>query len=249
MQGFDHTRTPTPSGAGSAPGPGGRPRRRAVRRTAVVSAVLATGLLLAACGKDDEMKGMDHGSKDSASAPAAPAGGDSPAPGAFNDADVMFAQGMIPHHEQALEMSALADGRAQDAEVVGLARAISGAQDPEIRTMKSWLKAWGKPESGGSMPGMDHGSGSSGDTAGTAGSDGMAGMMSEAEMAALKAAKGTDFDRKFAQLMIEHHRGAIAMAEDEQKSGRNATAKALAGEVIRAQQAEIDAFTKILKRL
>ncbi|MFF3558188.1 DUF305 domain-containing protein [Streptomyces tsukubensis] len=243
MQGFDHTRTPTPSGAGSAPGSGGRPRRRAVRRTAVVSAVLATGLLLAACGKDDEMKGMDHGSKDSASAPAAAADGDSPAPGAFNDADVMFAQAMIPHHEQALEMSALADGRAQDAEVVGLARAISGAQDPEIRTMKSWLKAWGKPESGGSMPGMDHGSG---DTAGTGGMDG---MMSEAEMAALKAAKGTDFDRKFAQLMIEHHKGAIAMAEDEQKSGRNATAKALAGEVIRAQQAEIDAFTKILKRL
>ncbi|MFJ8233612.1 DUF305 domain-containing protein [Streptomyces sp. NPDC094448] len=243
MQGFDHTRTPAPSGAGSASGPGGRPRRRAVRRTAAVSAVLAAGLLLAACGKDDDMSGMDHGAKDSASASAAPAGGAGPAPGAFNDTDVTFAQAMIPHHQQALEMSALADGRAQDTEIIKLARVISGAQDPEIRTMKSWLKAWGKPESGGSMPGMDHGSGSSGD------STGMAGMMSEAEMAALKAAKGTDFDRKFAQLMIEHHKGAITMAEDERKNGRNATAKALAGEVIRAQQAEIDAFTKILKRL
>ncbi|MGV9315716.1 DUF305 domain-containing protein [Streptomyces sp. NPDC003691] len=242
MKGFDHP-SGAPSGSGTAPGSGRRPRRRAVRRTAAVSAVLAAGLLLAACGKDDDMSGMDHGKKDSgaASAPADTGGGSNPAPGAFNDADVMFAQAMIPHHEQALEMSRLADGRAKDPEIIKLATAISAAQDPEIRTMKSWLKAWNKPESGGSMPGMDHGS--SGDAAG------MEGMMSEEDMAALKAAKGTDFDRAFARLMIEHHKGAIVMAGDQQKNGRNATAKALAAEVVKAQQAEVDAFTAILKRL
>ncbi|MEU5976912.1 DUF305 domain-containing protein [Streptomyces sp. NPDC047315] len=216
--------------------------RRAVRRGALVAAVAATGLLLAACGNDDDMGDMDHGKKDSAaSAGAQP--GDNPAPGAFNDADVMFAQMMIPHHEQALEMSALAKDRAQDAQVIKLAEQIAGAQDPEIQKMKSWLAAWGKPESGGSMPGMDHGS------SGGSGDSGMDGMMTDQDMAALKAAKGKNFDTLFAQLMVKHHEGAITMAKDEQKNGKNATAKKLAGEVVQGQQAEVDEFTAILKRL
>ncbi|MFE0424740.1 DUF305 domain-containing protein [Streptomyces sp. NPDC058953] len=218
------------------------PRRRFARRTAAVSAVAAAGLLLAACGGDkdgdDDMAGMDHGKKGSASSPAAPGGADNPAPGAFNDTDVMFAQMMIPHHEQALEMSALADGRAQDAEIIALAKQISAAQDPEITKMRAWLKAWGKPETA-----TDHGSHGSGDT------PAMDGMMTERQMADLKAAKAKDFDREFARLMVEHHKGAITMAEDEQKKGRNETAKKLAGEVIRSQQAEVDTFTAILKRL
>ncbi|MEU3602368.1 DUF305 domain-containing protein [Streptomyces sp. NPDC006798] len=226
----------TATGSGAPRGP----RRRAPRRTAVVSAVVAAGLLLAACGGDDgdDMAGMDHGKKDSASASAAPGGGDNPAPGAFNDTDVMFAQMMIPHHQQALEMSALAEGRAKDADVIRLAKEIAAAQDPEITTMRAWLKAWGKPESA-----TDHGSHGSG------GGAAMDGMMTEEQMAALKAAKGTDFDREFARLMIEHHKGAITMAEEERTKGRNATAKKLAAEVVRTQQAEVDTFTAILKRL
>ncbi|MEU9605519.1 DUF305 domain-containing protein [Streptomyces sp. NPDC048057] len=223
------------------PSPSPARGRRVVRRGALVAAVAAAGLLLAACGNDDDMGDMDHGKKDSTvSAGAQP--GDNPAPGAFNDADVMFAQMMIPHHEQALEMSALAKDRAQDAQVIKLAEQIAGAQDPEIQKMKSWLAAWGKPESGGSMPGMDHGSGSSGDA-------GMDGMMTDEDMAALKAAKGKTFDTLFAQLMVKHHEGAITMAEDEQKNGKNATAKKLAGEVVKGQQAEVDEFNAILKRL
>lgn len=216
------------------------PRRRALRRTAVVSAVVAAGLLLAACGDDgDDMAGMDHGKKDSsASASAAPGGDGNPAPGAFNDTDVMFAQMMIPHHQQALEMSALAEGRAKDGDIIRLAKEISAAQDPEITTMRAWLKAWNKPESAG-----DHGSHGSG------GGAAMDGMMTGEQMAALKAAKGTDFDREFARLMIEHHKGAITMAEEERTKGRNATAKKLAAEVVRTQQAEVDTFTAILKRL
>ena len=213
------------------------------RRTAIVSTIAAGGLLLAACGGDD-MEGMDHGSGSSASASSTPTAGDNPAPGAFNDADVMFAQMMIPHHEQALEMSELADGRASDAEVKVLIADIEKAQDPEIRTMKSWLKAWGKPESAEeSMPGMDHGAG------GMDHGSGMSGMMSEADMKKLQAAKGTEFDRMFAEMMIEHHEGAITMAEDEQKNGRNATAKKLAADVVKTQSAEVEKFEKILDRL
>ncbi|MDG9707885.1 DUF305 domain-containing protein [Streptomyces sp. DH10] len=226
--------------------------RRLSRRLAVVGAITAGGLLLAACGGDD-MKGMDHGSGSSTSASASPtrSTGKSPAPGAFNDADVMFAQMMIPHHEQALEMSKLADGRASDAEIKTLAADIEKAQDPEIQTMKSWLKAWGKPESAGeSMPGMDHGSG--GMDHGSGGMDhgsGMSGMMSDEDMKKLEAAKGTEFDRMFAELMIEHHKGAITMAEDERKKGRDATAKKLAADVVRTQSAEVAKFEKILDRL
>lgn len=218
------------------------PNRRLRRRLAVAGAITAGGLLLAACGGDD-MKGMDHGSGSSASATSTPTTGDNPAPGAFNDADVTFAQSMIPHHEQALEMAKLADGRASDAEIKTLAADIEKAQDPEIQTMKSWLKAWGKPESADeSMPGMDHGSGG-------ADGSGMSGMMSDKDMQKIEAAKGTEFDRMFAEMMIEHHKGAITMAQDEQKNGRNATAKKLAADVVKNQSAEVEKFEKILDRL
>ncbi|MGW1979444.1 DUF305 domain-containing protein [Streptomyces sp. NPDC001889] len=231
---------------------------RARRRTALVAAVAAAGLLLTACGGDSgdsgdsgSMDGMDHGgSRPSTGSASAPAGGKNPAPGAFNDADVMFAQMMIPHHEQALEMSALADGRARDAEIKKLSARIAGAQKPEIEKMRSWLAAWGKPESAGG--GMDHGSESGSES--ESGSDaesgsGMSGMMTAQDMAGLKASQGKDFDRKFAQLMIDHHRGAVEMAEDERKNGRNATARKLADEVVAGQSTEIDELTAILGRL
>ncbi|MBT2492896.1 DUF305 domain-containing protein [Streptomyces sp. ISL-96] len=216
--------------------------RPLARRLALVGTVTAAGLFLAACGGNgDDMNGMDHGNKSSPAATQDPAA--NPAPGAFNDTDVKFAQSMIPHHQQALEMAKLAGGRAADQEVKTLATAIEKAQDPEIQTMKSWLKAWGKPESAdSSMPGMDHGTG---DTEGS----GMSGMMSEKDMEELKAAKGTDFDKKFAQMMTDHHNGAIEMAKDEQKNGRNATAKKLADDVVKNQSAEVQQLRKILDRL
>ncbi|MEU0846185.1 DUF305 domain-containing protein [Streptomyces sp. NPDC005962] len=210
--------------------------KNAPRRLAVAGIVATGALLLTACGGNDDMKGMDHGSKDSSASEKATA---SAAPGGFNDADVSFAQMMIPHHQQALEMAKLADGRAGDKQIASLAGKIEKAQDPEITTMKSWLKAWGKPvsPSSDSMPGMDHGSG------------GMDGMMSQKDMDRLKAAKGADFDRAFAQMMIDHHKGAITMAEDEQKSGRDAKAKKLAGDVVKNQSTEVTTLRKILDRL
>ncbi|MFK3731745.1 DUF305 domain-containing protein [Streptomyces sp. NPDC088090] len=197
-------------------------RKRTPRTLALAGAVTAAALLLAACGEDDPMKGMGHGGTTPSATVSVTAD--------FNDADVMFAQMMIPHHEQALEMAKLADGRAEDADVKRIVAAVEKAQDPEIRKMKAWLKGWGKPESAG----MGHS---------------MAGMMSEQDMKDLAAAKGRDFDRTFAELMIAHHEGAVEMAKTEQKDGGNAEAKALAGEVVRAQTAEIAELRKILDRL
>ena len=122
-------------------------RRGTARRAAAAGVVAAGALLLSACG--DDMSGMDHGSgKASASASAAAEAGSAD----FNDADVAFAQMMIPHHEQALEMAQLADDRASDAELKEIAGKIEKAQDPEIRTMKGWLKSWNEPTGVGSCP-------------------------------------------------------------------------------------------------
>ncbi|MFD9207044.1 DUF305 domain-containing protein [Streptomyces sioyaensis] len=221
-------------------------RRPLNRRLAAVGVLASGALLLAACGSNDRTSGTQH---ESTSAPsAAKKSGANPAPGASNDADVTFAQSMIPHHEQAVEMAELADGRASDTEIKTLAAAIEKAQGPEITTMRAWLKAWGAPASSAhGMPGMDHGSG--GMDHGSGGKDGMSGMMSAKDMTDLKAAKGKGFDRKFAQMMIGHHNGAITMAKDEQRNGRNATAKKLAGDVIKNQTAEVAKMNKILDRL
>ncbi|MFD8009205.1 DUF305 domain-containing protein [Streptomyces sp. NPDC058955] len=205
-------------------------RKRTTRTLGLAGAVTAAALLLAACGNDDTMSGMDHGGATASATASGPSSVAPSAAGSFNDADVMFAQMMIPHHEQALEMAKLADGRAEDDGIKKIVAAVEKAQDPEIQKMKAWLKGWGKPESAG----MGHA---------------MAGMMSEQDMKNLAAVKGKDFDRTFAELMIAHHEGAVEMAKDEQKNGANAEAKALADEVVRAQTAEITELRTILDRL
>ncbi|MFC8278081.1 DUF305 domain-containing protein [Streptomyces sp. NPDC057271] len=212
------------------------------RKLTLAGAAAVAALLLAACGSADD-PGNDAASGTKPGAAASPSG--SPAADAdadadaFNDADVAFAQAMIPHHQQALEMAKLADGRAEDAGVKRIVADVEKAQDPEIRTMRSWLKAWGKPESAGqSGHGGGHGSGHA-----------MAGMMSEQDMKELESLRGKAFDRRFAELMIAHHEGAVEMAKTEQKDGRDATAKKLAGDVVRTQSAEIAELRKILDRL
>ncbi|MGJ7416930.1 DUF305 domain-containing protein [Streptomyces cinereoruber] len=218
---------------------------RATRASVLVGAAAATGLLLTACGADDTAPSASVSPSATAAAPGS-AASQAPAPGPFNDADVMFAQMMIPHHEQALEMARLADGRAEDPGVKRLVAAIERAQDPEIRTMRAWLKGWGRPESAGH--GGGHGSGSDhGDGRGSG--SGMAGMMSEQDMKGLAAAEGKEFDRAFAELMIAHHEGAVTMAEEERSKGLNPTAKKLADDVVRTQSTEIAELRKVLDRL
>ncbi|MEO3799773.1 DUF305 domain-containing protein [Nonomuraea sp. B1E8] len=186
---------------------------------------------LSACGGTDSGSMAGHEmSAMSSSAPAATTAGTQPSAD-FNDADVMFAQMMIPHHQQAVEMAELAETRASDKEIKELAAKIKAAQDPEIKTMRGWLAAWGKPMSSG---GMGHD---------------MAGMMSEEDMTKLEGAKGAAFGRQFVDMMIAHHNGAIEMARTEQSQGANPEAKALAKTIETAQQAEVEQLQEILERL
>jgi uncharacterized protein (DUF305 family) len=194
-----------------------------------VSAVFA----LAACGGGD----------DSGSAASSPSVSAETSAGAHNAQDVSFAQGMIPHHQQAVEMAELADGRAASAQVKDLAARVEKAQGPEISTMSGWLKAWDEkvPES---MPGMDH-SGMEG-MEGMEGMDGMAGMMDSADMDKLKKASGKEFDSMFLTMMVEHHKGAVEMATTEKAKGEYKAATAMAGDIVTAQNAEISEMQKLL---
>ncbi|MEV8018104.1 DUF305 domain-containing protein [Streptomyces sp. NPDC086554] len=210
------------------------PRRKPARRIAAVGVVSAGALLLAACSDNgDDMGGMDHDGDSSASSTAEP--GKSAAAKDFNDADVTFAQMMIPHHEQALEMAKLADSRAADSKIKDIAGKIEKAQDPEIKKMKGWLNSWDKPTEAESMPGMDH--------------SGMNGMMSDEDMKELKGMTGAKFDKMFAEMMIEHHNGAISMAKAEQKDGKNSDAKKTAEDIVKGQSAEVKQLQSILDQL
>jgi uncharacterized protein (DUF305 family) len=206
--------------------------RHPMLRYALLAGAATVALALTSCSSGGHDMGGMPGMSGAATA-------SSHLPGGVNNADVMFAQMMIPHHRQAVQMADLAATRAADPQLKTLAAQIKAAQDPEITTMTGWLTTWGQPTamaSGSTMPGMDM-------------SAGATGMMSEQDMAKLAASKGVDFDRLFARMMIAHHQGAIQMAQDEQTNGANADAKALAGRIVTSQQAEVDTLQKILDRL
>lgn len=189
-----------------------------MKKKLFVILVLTMAVVLSACGK-----GSDTGTSDAT----------------FNDQDVEFAQGMIPHHRQAVDMAELAQTRASSAEVKALAATIQGAQDPEINTMEGWLTDWDKPLPDDGMSGMDHGS---------MGNDPMPGMMSTDDMDSLSKASGTEFDKSFLTMMITHHEGAIEMAESEIADGSSAEAIALAKQVKDAQTGEIATMTNLLNQ-
>lgn len=198
-----------------------------------VAALVFTGVLafgLSACGSSD------RSSMDMTSTTAAAAGANVE----HNAADVTFVQNMIPHHTGALDMAKLAATNASSSEVKTLATQIEGAQQPEIDTMNGWLKAWGQATIDPTTAGHS-----------AMGHDGstMPGMMSEDSMAKLQAAKGTEFDRQFLQMMTEHHQGAIEMAKTELLGGQSADAKALAQSIIASQQAEVDRMGQLLSQL
>ncbi|MBO9555033.1 DUF305 domain-containing protein [Cellulomonas sp.] len=195
------------------------------RAAALVVTAVAVGWTVAACA---------------GTAPDAPAGSSAAVSAArASEADVTFAQMMIVHHQGAVDMAALAPGRAGSQDVADLAARIEAAQQPEIDTMTGWLQEWGEPplDDDGAMPGMDHG-----DMA----MDGVGGMASMADMSGLEDASGADFDRLFLELMIVHHRGAVTMARTEVEHGRDPDAVALARKVITDQTGEIDEMERML---
>lgn len=198
------------------------------RRAVLAGAMLTAALALAGCGGDDHAPSGMHRTT------AAPTTGAATAsPAAFGDADVMFAQMMIPHHEQAVEMADLAATRVKNPELKELAADIKAAQAPEITMMTGWLTAWGKP----TQPPGGHQ---------MHGADAMPGMVSDKDMAALKAASGDEFDQMFAQLMIAHHNGAIQMARTAQSDGSNPDVKKLAATIEQTQAAEVQTLQKFL---
>ncbi len=169
--------------------------------------VLPLLLVLAACGGSDETEKADH-----------------------NAADIAFAQAMVPHHHQALEMAELAERQQASPEVRDLADRIAAAQGPEIEQMSQWLEGWGEHAHEEGAHGDDH----------------MDGMMTSAQMEELSGATGAAFDRLFLTMMIEHHEGAVAMAREAQADGAHAGTIALAKRVEEAQLAEIDEMETLL---
>ena len=197
-------------------------RRTTMKKLALTAVALAAAaLLFGACGSHD-MGSMDMGSMDMGSMDT---GNSIPESADFNDADVMFAQMMIPHHQQAIAMSDIAlDPNSQaSAAIIALATQIKGAQDPEISQMKNLLTDWGKSMEMGSM----------------AHSSMMSGMLSLEEMDTLGQLKGAEFDKTWAKGMIAHHEGAIAMANEVLANGKNSEILALANAVVSGQSAEI----------
>ena len=151
----------------------------------------------------------------------------------FNDADVMFSQMMIPHHEQAIEMSDIALDPAVGASdaVKKLATRIKAAQDSEITKMKAFLTTWKErltPDSS-----KDH-------------SHMMSGMLSADDIKKLSALRGVEFDRAWMTSMIDHHEGAIEMAQDVLKDGKDSAVKTLAELVTTVQDSEILEMKKLL---
>lgn len=207
------------------------------------SVLLAGAVALSACSASSST-GHDMGGMAAPSATATATVSTTPASGAgttavgpHNDADVMFATMMIPHHQQAIEMSDILLAKTGiAAQVQDLATKIKAAQAPEITQMSGWLTGWGANPSAtgmGGMPGMP----------GMSGGDG---MMSQADMDAFKNADGAQAQKMFLTGMIAHHQGAVAMAQTELSQGQNTGAKKLAQAIIDAQNAEITQMQQLL---
>ncbi|WP_343319312.1 DUF305 domain-containing protein [Arthrobacter sp. TMP15] len=189
---------------------------------------LAAVITLSGCSTSTDagsMKGMDHGSSAMHTTQTQAIGA------GHNAADAMFAQMMLPHHSQAVEMSDIMLAKpGMDAKIIALAKEIKAAQAPEINTMTNYLSAWGEPTTMTS----DHA---------------MAGMMTSADLDKLKAAQGNEAARMFLVQMTAHHEGALEMAKTEVTSGKNADAITLATSIVSSQETEINDMKQLLAGL
>jgi uncharacterized protein (DUF305 family) len=199
-----------------------------LRRLAAPTIALALTATLAACGSDDS----SSADTTAAAATEAPTGGGASV--VLNEADVEFAQGMIAHHEQAVEMAeiALDPTVGAGAEVTDLATRIQAAQEPEIEQMTAWLTAAGESTTMDLSEGHDMSE--------------MEGMMSAEQMDALMIATGGEFDQMWLEMMIAHHEGAISQSETVKADGSNADVLLLADQIITAQQGEIAEMQALL---
>lgn len=209
------------------------------RTPLAVAAAVAGTLILSACtgNADPGSTGEDPAPETSVATDTAGSGEEISEE--HNDADVMFAQMMIPHHQQAVEMSETLlakDDIPQN--VADFAQGVIDAQGPEIDRMNAMLEAWGQ-EPMGDM----------GDSGGHGGHGGMSGMMSEDDMQQLEDATGTEAAKLYLEQMTRHHEGAVEMAEQQVSDGQNPQAIVLAEQVIEDQEAEIQEMKTMLDEL
>ena len=194
------------------------------RRVAAALAALTVALFVSSCSSPASDGHTDHPHSDEPVITGQPAG--------YNADDVAFATNMIPHHQQAVELSAMVPDRSTDAELIALAQQISAAQQPEINVMKVFLVQWNE------NPDTNSGHEGHGNT--------MAGMVDGATMTKLESLNGQEFDKLWLESMISHHQGAIEMAKAEIANGDNVDAKALAKNIVTTQEAEIGQMKQML---
>lgn len=197
------------------------------RRTylALPALALAGALTLTACGSDTASTGTSS-SGHSAGHGSGRAEG--------NDADVVFAAQMVPHHAQAVEMSEIILSKNPPAEVAALARQIKNAQAPEIEQLNRILRDLGEPSDPSAH--REHGGGHGG-------------MMTDEDLAALRAATGSEATTLYLTAMIAHHQGAIEAADTQIGNGRHSAAIELAKKIRQDQAAEIATMEKLLSTL
>lgn len=197
---------------------------KTINRALGVSA-LALAFVVTGCSA-----GGSTGTTPAASPGITAAPSSAPASSEANAADEMFVTMMLPHHQQAVEMSEMVlekDGL--DPRVADLAERIRDAQAPEIEQLQGWLDEWGVDASGGGHSG--------------------GGMMSEDDMQALEDADGAEAGPLFLQQMVAHHEGAVEMAETEVADGQHPDVVALAQQIADAQSAEIAEMEQLLTEL
>lgn len=211
---------------------------RGVRRAAV-SGLVVLGVVLAGCGSAPPPGPaviVPGGPGESAQVLPGAEAAERRTPVPVSPADVEFVAAMVPHHEQALELAALAPGRAVDPGVLAIADRISAVQGAEIAMMRSWLD--GRDDALGGGHGGGHGTGHEGEL--------HPGMATPEQVAALGAATGPAFDRMFLDLMIAHHEGALVMADAVRAGGTDVLVSQMADDVTVTQSAEIGRMRDLL---
>jgi uncharacterized protein (DUF305 family) len=193
-------------------------------RVVTAMVAMAAALVLSSCSSPASDGHTDHQHPDDPVITGQPAGN--------NADDVAFATNMIPHHQQAVDLSAMVPDRSANAELIALAKQIAAAQQPEIEIMKVFLVQWNE------NPGTNSGHAGHGNT--------MAGMVDAATMTKLESLNGAEFDKLWLESMISHHQGAIDMAKAEIANGDNVDAKALAENIVATQGTEIGQMKQML---
>lgn len=187
----------------------------AAARIAALS--LAAAAVLSGCGGPSVSEQRGRASRDSVAGISQPI---------HNAADVTFAQHMIPHHQQAVDMAAMVPSRTTNPTMGVIAIHIGTDQRAEISMLEGFLKQWGAFVDGGTMA--------------------MDGMVDQATMNKLGSLTGPSFDQLWMESMISHHRGAVTMAAEELAHGESPDALRMAQIIVNVQQREISYLTDLL---